>query len=151
MSERIQTLTRAQRLSATTVAAISDNERLLAEALASIGDPDSVLARLKPSDLADAVTEPRFGGLYTEVMAQRLRDAKRRWNPNDLNDVMFLSCAAAYCDYVVAERSTGRQLAQVLTKRAMDANVFVTLAELEAALRRDQVTTVTERQARGAS
>jgi hypothetical protein len=61
---------------------------------------------------------------------------------------MFLACAAAYCDYVAAEKSTGRQLAQVIAGRGLRSNVFVSLPELVAALHRDGVATAAERTSR---
>lgn len=137
-------MSREQRASAATWAAIQDNEGLMSSALSLVGDPSTLVGRLKPEDLADAVTDTRFGGLYTAIMGERHRDPNRRWLPNDLNDIMFLTCAAAYCDYVAAERSTGRQMAQLLTRRKEKPNVYTTLPELVEALDRDGVRTVSE-------
>lgn len=137
-------MSREQRASAATWAAIQDNEGLMSSALSLIGDPSTLVGRLKPRDLADAVTDTRFGGLYTAIMGERHRDPNRRWLPNDLNDIMFLTCAAAYCDYVAAERSTGRQMAQLLTRRKVKPNVYTTLPDLVEALDRDGVRTVSE-------
>lgn len=62
---------------------------------------------LSPDDLShwirDAEHElPRlpFLGRLHEVMYRRLRDANITWGANDLNDLMFLSCAAGYADVV---------------------------------------------------
>ncbi|AZH79155.1 hypothetical protein CSX12_12215 [Microbacterium sp. Y-01] len=137
-------MSREQRASAATWAAIQDNEGLMSSALSLIGDPSTLVGRLNPTDLADAVTDTRFGGLYTAIMGERHRDPNRRWLPNDLNDIMFLTCAAAYCDYVAAERSTGRQMAQLLTRRKVKPNIYTTLPDLVEALDRDGVRTVSE-------
>lgn len=137
-------MSREQRASAATWAAIQDNEGLMSSALSLLGDPSTLVGRLKREDLADAVTDTRFGGLYTAIMGERHRDPNRRWLPNDLNDIMFLTCAAAYCDYVAAERSTGRQVAQVLARRKVEPNVYTTLPGLVEALDRDGVRTVSE-------
>ncbi|MEU1029748.1 hypothetical protein ABZ402_13510 [Streptomyces mirabilis] len=42
-------------------------------------------------------------GLYGDVIGHRLA-IRARWEPNDLIDMLFLGCAAAYADVVVAER-----------------------------------------------
>lgn len=137
-------LPKHQRASATTLAAIRDNEGLMASALSMIGTSSALVGRLGPKGLADAVTMTPFGGLYTAVMAERHRDPNRRWLPNDLNDIMFLTCATAYCDYVAAERSTGRQLSQLMTRRVGRSNVYTNLPELVDALDRDGVRSVSE-------
>lgn len=140
----VASTTREQRSSATTWAAIQDNKGLIASALSLLGESSTVLNRIKPRDIADAVTQTRFGGLYSAIMGERHRDSRRRWLPNDLNDIMFLTCAATYCDYVVAERSTGRQMSQWLTKRDTRSNVHTTLPDLVAALDRDGVRALSE-------
>jgi hypothetical protein len=71
-AERIRTMTREQRTSATTLAAIADNQRIIVEALARLDDPAALLERASAEDLAGAVTEPSFGGLFTRIMAARL-------------------------------------------------------------------------------
>lgn len=139
----VASLSREQRAPAATLAAIRDNEGLMSSALSVIGAP-SLVGRLEPQDLARAVNDTRFGGLYSAVMAERHRDPKRRWLPNDLNDIMFLTCAAAYCDYVAAERSTGRQLSQLLKRRQGRSNVHTNLPDLVEALDRDGVRSVSE-------
>lgn len=144
IAQWVASLTREQRASATTLAAIRDNEGLMASALSLIGAPSMLVGGLGPQEIADAVSRTRFGGLYTAVMAERQRDPNRRWLSNDLNDIMFLTCAAAYCDYVAAERSTGRQLTQLLTRRSGSSNVFTTLPDLVEALERDGVRSVSE-------
>lgn len=77
----------------------------------------------------------------------RLRhlDRQSRWKGNDLIDMTYLSCAAAYCDYVAAERHTGTQLRQIMQARGAAPNTFVTLTELVEALERDDLKTEAER------
>jgi len=135
----IGSMSREQRSPAATLAAIRDNEDLMSSALSLIGAPRASVSQLGLQDLADAVTDTRFGGLYTAIMGERHRDPNRRWLPNDLNDVMFLTCAAAYCDYVAAERSTGRQMTQLMSRRGIEPNVYTNLPDLVEALDRDGV------------
>lgn len=116
----------------------------MASALSMIGAPSTLVGRLGPPDVADTVAGTRFGGLYTATMAERHRDPNRGWLPNHLNGVMFLTCAAAYYDYVAPERSTGRQLSQLMTRRVGRSSVYTNLPDLVDALDRDGVRTVFE-------
>jgi len=137
-------MSRDQRSSAATLAAIRDNEGLMSSALSLIGASPALVSQLGPEDLADAVTDTRFGGLLTAIMGERHRDPNRRWLPNDLNDIMFLTCAAAYCEYVAAERSTGRQMTQLMSRRGIKPNVYTNLPDLVEALDRDGIHAASE-------
>jgi len=148
LAEYLATLPREKRTALTTWAAVQDNDGLMRSALSTLSMTDAEMNRLAARDLADAVTEPAFGGLYTAIMSERLRDPKRRWLPNDLNDIIFLACATVYCDYVAAERSTGRQISQVLSRRKEPSNVHTNLRDLVAALDRDGVKSVSEAEER---
>jgi hypothetical protein len=44
-------------------------------------------------------------GLFREVLYEKLSDGQLRWADNDLIDMMYLTAAAGYCDYVVGERA----------------------------------------------
>lgn len=145
LAARLASLAKKERTSATVWAAVLDNQKIIGEALSSLGDAGELAGRLQPNDFEDAVREPEFGGLYTDIMSLRLTDATRRWRPNDLNDVMFLACAAAYCDFVAAERSTGRQLQQALRARRRRVNVVDNLPALVEMLTDGGVRTATER------
>lgn len=79
------------------------------------------------------------------LFIQRYVDKSIRWKENDLNDMVFLACAAGYADYVVAENHTGRQLQQFQASTGRKSNVFRTLEDLVVALQRDGVTTDTEK------
>ncbi|MGK5112799.1 hypothetical protein [Geodermatophilus sp. CPCC 205506] len=45
-----------------------------------------------------------FVGRVMEVTHQRVRNPSERWARNDLNDLLYLACAAGYADVVVAEK-----------------------------------------------
>jgi hypothetical protein len=47
-----------------------------------------------------------------------------RWTANDLMDMTYLCCAAAYADYVVAERHQAGLLSQVSPAEGRRATVF---------------------------
>ena len=52
------------------------------------------------------------------------------WVENDLIDLLFLSCAAAYADFVFAERKATHLLRLAARRASSGATVFATLYEL---------------------
>jgi hypothetical protein len=52
-----------------------------------------------------------------------------RWVPNDLTDMVYLSCAAAYADFVVCERATAAALRQGQRRLHLPVNVHRNLRE----------------------
>lgn len=144
-ARRVARLPKARRQAATTAAAIADNEKLMRTALTLLGNPDELVNRLGSEGLAQAVRTTEFGGLYTDLMSERLRDPNRVWRTNDLNDMMFLACAAAYCDHVVAERQTGRQLQRIQARTGLRQSVVTSLPDVVAALEKEGVQTASER------
>ena len=86
---------------------------------------------------------PPFVGLWREVMHERHLahplGRPARWRRNDLQDMFYLGCAAAYADVVVCERGARHYLTEALRRRpAGGAAVVRTLGEavnhLESAL-----------------
>lgn len=69
-------------------------------------------------------------GLFREVLHEKLVNSQTRWWSNDLNDIMFLTCASAYADRVVAERSFSAQILAGLRRLGRPLNVHRTLVEL---------------------
>lgn len=55
-------------------------------------------------------------GLYREVLHEKLSDGQLRWADNDLVDMMYLTAAAGYCDYVVGERAHAAHIANALRR-----------------------------------
>ena len=62
---------------------------------------------------------------------------RSRWRLNDLNDMTYLSCAAAYADYVVTERQAADLLTQAQNALGLHRNVFPTIEACMAAFERD--------------
>lgn len=102
-------------------------------------------------ELKKLLHEGRMTGLLSELFATRFVDQSTKWESNDLVDMLFLSCAAAYCDYVVAETKTATQLQQIQRRLGIRVNVFSNLQSLVEALKADGLTTDTERGGRGES
>jgi len=65
-----------------------------------------------------------------EITKIRLRNPQDTWTENDFIDMLFLSCAAAYADFVVAERKATHMLRQAARQTSSGAIVFASLREL---------------------
>lgn len=50
-----------------------------------------------------------FLRLFADALSVRLLN-RARWEPNDLIDMLYLACAAAYADGVAAERAASNYL-----------------------------------------
>lgn len=72
---------------------------------------------------------PAFG-LFREVMVEKHLNAGIRWKKNDLTDIMYLTCGAAYSDYIVCEGSLGGSLKSGLRRLGRPINVMRSLDEL---------------------
>ena len=77
----------------------------------------------------------------------RFMDRSTRWHENDLVDMFFLSCGAAYCDYVAGEAKTTTQLAQAQRSLGGPVTVFQNLGDLAERLHSDGISTDSERRA----
>lgn len=78
---------------------------LPAAALAAGMSPEAFGRWLDTEAEAQISTAPGLARLR-EVIHLRLSNADDRWEANDLNDMVYLSFAAAYCDVVVGEKKT---------------------------------------------
>lgn len=67
-------------------------------------------------------------GRVGELIYHRLCDASAAWEPNDLNDVQFLCCAAGYADVVVCEKETADHLDRAARNAPPGAVVCKSLA-----------------------
>ena len=54
--------------------------------------------------------------LFREVLHEKLSDGHLRWADNDFTDMMYLTAAAGYCDYVVGERAHAAHIANALRR-----------------------------------
>lgn len=122
----------------------TDNIQVLAKAAARVGvDPRSFAQDAKALH-RQTETMPFVSNL-SALFRLRYLDRRTRWKSNDLIDMMYLSCAAAYCDYVVAERHTGTQLRRIMERRGETPNTFLTLTDLVEALEQAGVQTASEK------
>lgn len=79
---------------------------------------------------------PRLG-LLSELFIRRFVDHMSKWERNDLVDMLHLSSAAGYAQYVCAEARTGTQLRDAQRALGRPETVFTTLNELVTAVRGD--------------
>ena len=73
-------------------------------------------------------------GLYREVIHEKLCNPRLVWEQNDLTDMMYLTVAAGYCDYVVGERSHISHLRNGLRRMGRKSAVHPNLCSLMADL-----------------
>lgn len=104
-------------------------KELVEEAAHSALTPVEVSQWIRLNSDRDFAAAPALG-LFREVLHEKLVNSGTRWEPNDLNDIMFLTCASAYADYVVAERSFTAQISSGLRRLGKPANICRTLAEM---------------------
>ncbi|MCV7169078.1 hypothetical protein H7I41_03960 [Mycobacterium manitobense] len=69
-------------------------------------------------------------GLYRELLHEKLADPQLRWHDNDLVDMMYLTCAAGYCEHVVAERAHASHIRNGLRRLGRSTQVHTNLRSL---------------------
>jgi hypothetical protein len=69
-------------------------------------------------------------GIFREVMCEKFLNPGTKWEENDLSDIIYLACGAAYADFVVCERVHGSAIRQGLRRLGRTDNVALNLAEL---------------------
>ncbi len=94
---------------------------------ADLNQPE--LSRWVLEDADDSIARMPYVGRLQEVIWHRLSNADERWEPNDLNDVHFLACAAAYAHVVVGERKTIEYLRRAGRRCVPGAHACRTLQE----------------------
>jgi hypothetical protein len=63
-------------------------------------------------------------GVFREMLHERHLNKGTVWRHNDLTDMVYLSCAAGYADFVVCERHMGNVLTQGLKRLRRPTLVF---------------------------
>ncbi|MGW4160794.1 hypothetical protein [Streptomyces sp. NPDC004788] len=73
-------------------------------------------------------------GLFREMLHERHLNRGTTWKPNDVIDMVYLSCAAGYADFVVCERQMRESLARGARRLGRSTQVFRSLAEAVSAV-----------------
>jgi hypothetical protein len=68
-------------------------------------------------------------GIYRESLYERHLNIGTTWKASDLTDLVYLSCAAGYADFVITERHMGSVLKRALNRLGRQVNVFTSLHE----------------------
>jgi hypothetical protein len=78
------------------------------------------------------IARMRCVGLYREVLHEKQINGGTAWKGNDLTDLMYLTCAAGYADYVVGERSAISQMQQANKRLGRPNNLYRNVNDLVA-------------------
>jgi hypothetical protein len=117
---------------------LHDMEAEIAEEAYAAGVPPEQLRNWMRNEAADGFRELPSIGLFREMMHDRHLNKGTVWKPNDLTDMVYLSCATGYADFVVCERHMGSVLTQGVRRLGRPTRVFRRLRDavpaIEAAL-----------------
>lgn len=97
------------------------------------------------AELARLFIDSPMVGLMSELFIRRFIDHTGKWERNDLVDMLHLSSAAGYANYVCAETRTGTQLRDAQRALGRPETVFTALSDLVTAVRGDGARADSER------
>jgi hypothetical protein len=83
----------------------------------------------------EVIRELPATGMFREMLHERHLNKGTVWRRNDLVDMVYLSCAAGYADFVVCERHMGNVLMQGLKRQRRPTLVFRRLRDAVPAIR----------------
>ena len=78
----------------------------------------------------DDIRAMRSLGLFSEVYQDKHLNQRAPWHSNDLTDLMYLTCAAGYADYVVGERSLVSYVNQATRRLGKPTNIYPRVSDL---------------------
>jgi hypothetical protein len=94
------------------------------------GLPPEQVAETLVHSLQERTDAMPFLRLYADALGVRLLNPATRWVPNDLVDMLYLACAAAYADGIAAERAAAQYLSTAWLGRPAACPVSRTLGGL---------------------
>jgi hypothetical protein len=95
---------------------LSDLQTEIAEEAHGAGATLDQFQQWLPDQLFDDISELPATGVFREMLHERHLNKGTVWRHNDLTDMVYLSCAAGYADFVVCERHMGNVLRQGLKR-----------------------------------
>lgn len=117
---------------------MSDLQREIAEEAHTARATSEQMSQWIGKSFAAGISALPATGLFRELLHEKHLNKGSRWVPNDLTDMIYLSCAAGYADIVVCERFTAAALSRGQRRLGRTPNAFRTLREavpaVEAAL-----------------
>jgi hypothetical protein len=118
---------------------LSDLQKEIAEEANGAGMTSEQLSMWLQNEMTETIRGLPATGLFGEMLHDRHLNTGTTWKTNDLTDMVYLSCAAGYADFVVCERHMGAVLTQGIKRLGLRQNVFRRLRDavpaIEAALR----------------
>ncbi|WP_211355176.1 hypothetical protein [Blastococcus colisei] len=103
---------------------LSDLRTELAEEAHAAGGTLRQFQDWLPDQLFEDIPKLPTTGVFREMLHERHLNKGTVWRHNDLTDMVYLSCAAGYADFVVCERHMGNVLTQGLKRLRRPALVF---------------------------
>jgi len=95
---------------------LSDLQRDVAEEAFAAGSTPEQMSGWVLGGFGRGLSRLPSAGVYREAMHQRHLNVGTTWQPNDLPDLVYLSCAAAYADITVCEGHMGGIIRQALDR-----------------------------------
>ncbi|WP_159028581.1 hypothetical protein [Kitasatospora sp. MY 5-36] len=120
-------MSRSQKREAAIAIGVSDVIADISEVAMHLG-LSSGQAESAVAEICENLVSMPFLGLYIDAVDERLANGSR-WVPNDLVDMLYLGCAAAYADIVVAERVATAYLNSAWKRRPGSCPVVSTISE----------------------
>lgn len=134
-----QSLTSGQKLKRIEIFVLSDTSVEIAKEAHAIGlTPDEMRIWVEQQARTEIKTMPTLG-LFSEILQQKHLNSGANWTSNDSVDLMYLTCAAGYADYVVGDNSQISQIEQALRRLGRPKNVYRNLRDLVIALEADKI------------
>ncbi|MFD8712822.1 hypothetical protein ACFV07_20470 [Streptomyces anulatus] len=113
---------------------VVDLQRELAEEAAAADISKELFQRWGFKGWVRAIGESPAVGLFREILQSRHLNKGTRWRPNDLTDMIYLSCAAGYADFVVCEKHMRDPLQHGLKRMGRSTPVYRRLTDAVAAI-----------------
>jgi hypothetical protein len=118
-----------QKRNAIDVFLLSDLKREIAEVALDVGMHYEQLSHWVHKQAVKDICRLPALGMFREMMHGRHLNKGTVWKFSDLTDMIYLSCAAGYADFVVCERHMGSILAQGVKRLKRPTQVFTQLSK----------------------
>ncbi len=113
---------------------LDDFKRELAEGARAAGVSPQALQQWAEKQPLKGFGALPASGLYREMLHNRHLNKGTHWRRNDLTDMIYLSCAAGYADFVVCERHMREPLERGIRRLALPTKVFRRLSDAVSAV-----------------
>ncbi|KZE42048.1 hypothetical protein [Microbacterium sp. T32] len=116
---------------------LGDIRPAVTEAVESIGLTwDRFVEDLGPAGVVEFMDDLPTRHVTNVMRGAKLRQTEQRWELHDLNDILGLPVAAAYCDVVVTEKQWAHRYTQAKIEARYGTTILRSIADLTAVLQR---------------